>query len=116
MTIKENPIRLTNDKLTLPDRKSALKSSMGLTKEQILLKDLKIIAKEYLELEKLKKTFSKIILKNLDELDFSQFIKFPRFYIKEKFIKKSLLVIRNFISQIVTIIIFEFKRFKCRKR
>ncbi|GAG67876.1 unnamed protein product, partial [marine sediment metagenome] len=59
--------------------------------EQILLKDLKIIAKEYLELEKLKKTFSKIILKNLDELDFSDFIKSPRFYIKEKFLKKSLL-------------------------
>jgi len=91
MTIRENLIRLNNDKLTLPNRKSALRSNMGLTKEQILLKDLKIIAKEYLELEKLKNTFSKIILNNLDELDFSHFIEFPRFYIKEKFLKKSLL-------------------------
>ncbi|MFX0080818.1 MAG: DNA double-strand break repair nuclease NurA [Candidatus Hodarchaeota archaeon] len=91
MTIRENPIKLNNEKLTFLNNKSALRNNIGLTKEQILLKDLKIIANEYLKVEKLKKTFSKIILKNIEDLDFSHFIKFPRFYIKEKFLKKSLL-------------------------
>ncbi|MFX1345477.1 MAG: DNA double-strand break repair nuclease NurA [Promethearchaeota archaeon] len=91
MTIREKPFRPKNDKLSHFDRKSPSISSIGLTKEQILLKDLKIIAKEYFELEKLKKTFSRTLLKYLDELDFSQFIKYPRFYIKEKFLKKSLI-------------------------
>jgi len=60
----------------------------GLTKEQLLLKDLKIIAKEYIEIEKLKKSFVDVILKNLDNLDFTEFIDFPRFYIKEISLKK----------------------------
>jgi len=60
----------------------------GLTKEQLLLKDLKYLANEYIELEKLKKSFIQIILNNQDALDFSNFIKFPRFSIKERFLKK----------------------------
>ncbi len=60
----------------------------GLTKEQLLLKDLKAIANEYLALEKLKQNFIGIILKNLDSLDFSKFIDYPRFYIKEDFLKR----------------------------
>jgi hypothetical protein len=91
MTIREKPFRPNSDDLTRSNKKSAYKISTGLTKEQILLKDLKVIAKEYYELEKIKKTFSRTLLKNLDELDFSQFIKYPRFYIKEKFLKKPLL-------------------------
>ncbi|MFW9988234.1 MAG: hypothetical protein ACFFC3_06220, partial [Candidatus Odinarchaeota archaeon] len=61
---------------------------LGLTKEQLLLNDLKTIAKEYLEIEKLKTSFADIILKNLDNLDFNQFIDFPRFHIKEPALKK----------------------------
>ncbi|MFX1375502.1 MAG: DNA double-strand break repair nuclease NurA [Promethearchaeota archaeon] len=90
MTIREKPIRQKDDNLPFFDKKNRIPNNIGLTKEQILVKDLKIIAKEYLELEKLKKAFAKIILKNLDQLDFSSFIQFPKFYIKEKFLKKSL--------------------------
>ncbi|MFX1312252.1 MAG: DNA double-strand break repair nuclease NurA [Promethearchaeota archaeon] len=64
-------------------------NNLGLTKEQLLLTDLKTIAKEYLAIEKLKKNFVNIFLKNLDDLDFSKFINFPRFYIKEGFLKKN---------------------------
>jgi len=66
-----------------------INKSHGLTKEQLLLKDLKAIADEYLALEKLKQNFIDIILKNLDNIDFSKFIDFPRFYIKEDFLKKN---------------------------
>ncbi len=61
---------------------------LGLTKEQLLLNDLKTIAKEYLEIEKLKNSFVDVILKNLDNLDFNEFIDFPKFYIKEATLKK----------------------------
>ncbi|NVM35420.1 MAG: DNA double-strand break repair nuclease NurA [Candidatus Lokiarchaeota archaeon] len=71
----------------VPQDKAIIKNP-GLTKEQLLLKDLKTIAKEYLEIEKLKKSFVDVILKNLDNLDFTKFIDFPRFYIKETFLKK----------------------------
>lgn len=60
----------------------------GLTKEQLLLTGLKNIANDYIEIEKLKERFSNIILKNEKELDFSEFIKYPKYYIKEKGIKK----------------------------
>jgi hypothetical protein len=90
MTIRENPIRFNDDKLFFPKDKRALLSRIGLTKEEILLKDLKIIAKEFLEVEQLKKSFSKVILKNLEGLDFTEFLKYPRFYIKEDFVKKSI--------------------------
>ncbi|MFX0034464.1 MAG: DNA double-strand break repair nuclease NurA [Candidatus Hermodarchaeota archaeon] len=63
-------------------------NNLGLTKEQLLLKELRNIAKEYMEVEKLKKSFIKVILNNLDNLNFSEFIDFPKFYIKEKFLKK----------------------------
>ena len=90
MTIRENPTRLNDENLSFPKNKRALLSRIGLTKEEILLKDLKIIAKEFLEVEQLKKSFSKVILKNLEGLDFTEFLKYPRFYIKEDFVKKSI--------------------------
>ena len=63
----------------------------GITKEQLLLNDLKNIAKEFLSLEKLKNDFVKRIQKNLDSINFSEFIGFPRFYIKEEFLKKKVI-------------------------
>ncbi|MFX1568756.1 MAG: DNA double-strand break repair nuclease NurA [Promethearchaeota archaeon] len=63
----------------------------GLTKEQLLLNDLKNIAKEYLALEKLKIDFVMRIQKNLDSINFSEFIDFPRFNIKEEFLKKKVI-------------------------
>ncbi|MFX1426837.1 MAG: DNA double-strand break repair nuclease NurA [Promethearchaeota archaeon] len=90
MTIRENPIKLKDNRLSFPSNKSPLLNNMGLTKEQILLKDIKIIANEFYEIERLKKAFSDIILSNLEGLDFSPFIEYPRFYIKEKNIKKTL--------------------------
>ena len=46
-------------------RNKEVMNNLGLTKEQILLKDLKTIAKEYIELEELKNSFVNIVLKNL---------------------------------------------------
>ncbi|MFX0005249.1 MAG: DNA double-strand break repair nuclease NurA [Promethearchaeota archaeon] len=78
------------DKFINPDDrnlKNAINSNKieknGLTKEQILYEHLKIIAREYLALEKIKNSFIKVLLKNVDDLDFSQFINYPKFYIKE---------------------------------
>lgn len=62
---------------------------IGLTKEQLLAKNLKILAQEYIQLEKTKKNFAGLILKNFKNLDFSEFLNYPKFYIKEKYIKKS---------------------------
>ncbi len=63
-------------------------SGRGLTKEELLLTDLKSIAREFLELEKTKNSFSDIILKNFELLDFSEFIYSPKFLIKESYVKK----------------------------
>ena len=63
--------------------------TIGLTKEQLLAKDLKILAQEYIQLEETKKYFAGLILKNFKNLDFSEFLNYTKFYIKEKYIKKS---------------------------
>jgi len=60
---------------------------IGSTKEQILLSDIKNIALEYIKLEKLKNKFSHVILNNFKDLDFSEFIPYPKFSIKERFLK-----------------------------
>jgi hypothetical protein len=88
MTIRENSINIDVNHLERSNGKRELLSRVGVTKEQLLLKDLKSIAKEYVELESLKEAFSIILLKNHDELDFQEFINFPRFHIKERYIKK----------------------------
>ncbi|UCD00870.1 MAG: DNA double-strand break repair nuclease NurA [Promethearchaeota archaeon] len=77
---EQNFQTLSNDNVNI--------NNLGLTKEQLLLKNLQIIVNEYLSLEKLKRSFVKIVLKNIDELNFSKFVDFPRFYIKEEFLKK----------------------------
>ncbi len=62
---------------------------IGLTQEQLLLSDIKIIALECKKIETLKNNFSRVILNNLKNLDFSEFIPYPKFSIKERFLKKS---------------------------
>ncbi|MFW9824962.1 MAG: DNA double-strand break repair nuclease NurA [Candidatus Thorarchaeota archaeon] len=61
----------------------------GTTKEQLLLKDLKLIAKDYLNIEELKTTFKSIILRNKEGLNFNRFKEHKMFFIKEDHIKKS---------------------------
>lgn len=90
MTIKRDKLINSENRnlLNLSHNNEPVKN-LGFTKEQLLLKDIKTIAKEYLTLEELKKSFVNVVLKNLDSLEFSQFIDFPKFYIKEEFLKKA---------------------------
>jgi len=61
---------------------------LGLTKEQILLKNIQNIAEEYQEIEALKNKFIIALIENSNILDFSEFIKYPNYDIKENLIKK----------------------------
>ncbi len=92
MTLRDNS--LNNSKSNLSNRiiNSIDPNNAGLTKEQLLLINLKDIANEYLEIEQLKDNFVKKVLKNLDQLDFSEFLKYPNYNIKEKFLKKEVSV------------------------
>ena len=89
MTIGDNSIKSEIKSSSFYSYNKEISDNQGLTKEQLLLKDLKAIANEYLELEKLKQNFVTVILNNLNNLDFSKFIDFPKFYIKEDFLKKN---------------------------
>ncbi|MFX1488693.1 MAG: DNA double-strand break repair nuclease NurA [Promethearchaeota archaeon] len=89
MTIRENSINVDVNNAEGLTEENLLLGKMGITKEQFLLKHLKSLVKQYVELETLKKAFSEIIIKNVDELDFFSFIKYPRFYIKERYVKKT---------------------------
>lgn len=90
MTVRNNEMELNylnqNDKnhINLMQQKR----NVGSTKEQILAKDLNDIAQECVEIENMKRTFADIILKNQNDVDFSDFISHPNFFIKESFIKK----------------------------
>jgi hypothetical protein len=89
MTIRENSIEINTKKINTVDNKRVFLGNKGVTKEQLLLNDLKILAKDYLDIEDLKISFSKMILKNIEDLDFDSFKDFTRFYIKEDSIKRS---------------------------
>lgn len=62
----------------------------GLTKEQLLLTNIKNIAQELIDVEKIKNEFVGAIINNFDNLNFSEFLKYPKFLIKEEFIKKKI--------------------------
>ena len=62
----------------------------GLTKEQLLLKNLKSIAQEYLEVEQIKRKFVELIKRNSKKLDFFEFYEDQGFIIKENIIKKQI--------------------------
>ena len=88
MTIRDNfsKSNITNSNQLI--KNTTRSNESGLTKEQLLLVDLKLIAQEYLEIEKLKNKFTKSLLDNRENLDFSEFIKYPNYNIKENLIKK----------------------------
>lgn len=86
MTTQDQNLNLNG----LKTNKEPLSDEMGLTKEQILLQNIHNIAEEYQEVELLKKKFVSAVNHNLDKLDFSKFIKFPNFDIKENLIKKKI--------------------------
>ncbi len=90
MTIREKSFKINGEKIDFVKKERIFLGKKGTTKEHLLLNDLKILAKNYLDIEALKKQFSKIILKNIEQLDFSGFKSFPRFYIKEDNLKKSM--------------------------
>ncbi len=91
MILKDKPIDLEGKSINFLSQEHQLIDSIGLTKEQLLLKNLKTIAKDYIELERLKKRFANLVLKNLDYIEFSKFIQFPKFSIKEDTLKKKVI-------------------------
>jgi len=86
MAVKENSnegqIKNLNKTILYPQ----ITSINGLTKEKLLLNNLKTLAQEYIELEEVKNLFASIVLKNQEALDFSEFISFPKFLIKDKYL------------------------------
>ncbi len=87
MTLRTNSIK-TSERQSNALLFKKTNSIIGLTKEQLLANNLKNIAYQCVELEKLKQKFTDIILKNIKSLDFSEFIEYPKFYIKEMYLKK----------------------------
>ncbi len=88
MTIRDNFSKSNRSKSNQYIKNTTYSNESGLTKEQLLLIDLKIIAQEYLEIEHLKNKFTKSLLDNRENLDFSEFIKYPNYNIKENLVKK----------------------------
>ena len=88
MTIRDNFSKSNFTKSNQYIKNTTHSNESGLTKEQLLLIDLKIIAQEYLEIEHLKNKFTKSLLDNRESLDFSEFIKYPNYNIKENLVKK----------------------------
>ncbi|MFX1597200.1 MAG: hypothetical protein ACFFBK_14175, partial [Promethearchaeota archaeon] len=67
MTIRDKLTKSEEKIYNIFNRDNVIFNNLGLTKEQLLLNELRNIAKEYMEVEKLKKTFIRIILNNLDD-------------------------------------------------
>ena len=88
MTIRDNFSKSNITKSNQYIKNTTRSNESGLTKEQLLLIDLKIISQEYLEIEHLKNKFTKSLLDNRENLDFSEFIKYPNYNIKENLVKK----------------------------
>jgi hypothetical protein len=88
MTIRSDSSDLNETKINRDLSSDPNFNKFGHTKEELLAKDLKNIAFEYVEIEKKKRSFSQIVLNNIKNLDFSEFIEYPKFYIKESTLKK----------------------------
>jgi len=88
MTIWDNAFKLKEHGLNFNHNNNSIKTKIGLTKEQLLINNLKNIAEEYLEIENFKKKITKMCLQHINELDFSEFISYPNYDIKEKYFKK----------------------------
>ena len=88
MTVEDKILKSHEKYQNLPLWDKKLLYESGISKEQLLFKNLKALAEEYLEIEKLKKKFIRLIIKNQEHLDFSEFLKYPSYHIKEPFLKK----------------------------
>ena len=86
MTIRNNPLNFNDTSSQLSSSDSSRSIVSGFTKEQLILINLKDLAQEYLEIEQLKQKFSKILLANLNSLNFEEFLKYPNYDIKENFL------------------------------
>ncbi|MHA1281802.1 MAG: DNA double-strand break repair nuclease NurA [Promethearchaeota archaeon] len=89
MTLKQDFLKEQNFSINNSELISIEDFISGVTKERLLLAELQNIANNYIELERRKRNFARLILKNIDLLDFSNFIENPNYLIKEKFLKKS---------------------------
>ena len=88
MTVRNNTSNQKNIDLNSSPLNSVNSIDSGFTKEQILLINLKKLAQEYIDIERLKKNFVEILLANLKSLNFEELLKYPNYDIKENFIKK----------------------------
>lgn len=88
MTIRTEHIVFEEEEPIRESQEASKLLTIGLTKEQLLFNDLNKIALEYVELERVKSEFANIIINNLEGLDFSEFISYPKYFIKESHIKK----------------------------
>ncbi|MBD3195553.1 MAG: hypothetical protein GF317_10885 [Candidatus Lokiarchaeota archaeon] len=66
-----------------------LTSIKTFTKEELLSKKLDSITSQAAEIEDLKSKFAEIVQNNIEALDFSDLIQYPKYFIKEAKIKKS---------------------------
>jgi len=83
MTIKNSFTFFGDNEKDTSNYNNSINEIIGLTKEQLLFKNLKEMAHDYLKIEEIKKEFIKTIQKNKEQLDFSEFIEDPQFDIKE---------------------------------
>lgn len=90
MTIKNSFTFFDNQELNENFNNVNGSENLGLTKEQLLLRDLKDIAQEFLAIERFKREFVVVFQKNQDELDFSEFYEDQGFVIKERTLRKTI--------------------------
>ena len=90
MTVRNKDLNLNKREFSLTGRELTNSPKIGVTKEQLLLNDIKNIAQELLEVETLKNNFVEVILKNIDTLNFSDLINYPNYDIKEESLKKEI--------------------------
>ncbi len=88
MTVRNNALNQRNIDFNSNSFDSTSSVDFGFTKEHILLINLKNIAQEYIEIERIKKKFVEILLTNLENLNFEELLKYPSYDIKEDFIRK----------------------------
>ncbi|MHA1472815.1 MAG: hypothetical protein ACTSQW_06945, partial [Promethearchaeota archaeon] len=88
MTVRNNTSNHKNINFNSNCFDSTNSIDSGFTKEQILTVNLKNLAQEYIDVERMKNTFVEILLANLKSLNFEELLKYPNYDIKENFIKK----------------------------
>jgi len=91
MTIKNSFTFFGDNEKDTSNYNNSINEIIGLTKEQLLFKNLKEMAHDYLKIEEIKKEFIKTIQKNKEQLDFSEFIEDPQFDIKENVLSNEMI-------------------------